>query len=129
MTIDLSASPIAQKLMFYGFWSTLAFPVNAFLGLRVTSPGAKWMAGVAKFCFVLYVACCACNWSLHLLWGVDCLANGTLRWQDVLYLASLSFLVNDDLILMKWLKNFKPMSPEALKKKAQEMDAKMAKST
>lgn len=28
MTIDFGESPIAQKLMFYGFWSTLAFPVN-----------------------------------------------------------------------------------------------------
>lgn len=26
MFIDISASPIAQKLMLYGFWSTLAFP-------------------------------------------------------------------------------------------------------
>jgi hypothetical protein len=127
MTIDFGESPIAQKLMFYGFWSTLAFPVNGFLGLRVTSPGSWWMRPLSRGCFVLYAGCCFCNWSLHLAWGADNAARGVLRWQEVLYLVSLSLLVRDDLILMKWLKNFKPATPEELKKLAARQAQEAAK--
>lgn len=116
MTIDFDASPVAQKLMFYGFWSTLAFPVNAFLGLRVVYPDAAWMAAVAATCFAVYAACCGINWGLHAVWALDGLRSRTLRWQDVAYLASLSVMVRDDLVLMRWLRRYRPGRDE--KKKA-----------
>ena len=106
--IDLGESPVFQRLCFYGFWSTLACPVNGFLGLRVVCPSAGWMAPLAKLCFVWYLFCCSANWGLHLLWGVDSLRAGTLRWQEAAYLASLSIMIRDDLILMNWLRRFKP---------------------
>jgi hypothetical protein len=131
--IDISTSPIAQKLCLYGLWSTFAFPVNGFLGLRVICPGARWKAPlarvcflvylpctfpvpslylpctfVAQVCFLVYLVCCAINWSLHLAWAADNLVAGTLRWQEAMYVVSLAVLVNDDLILMGWLRNFDP---------------------
>jgi hypothetical protein len=43
---------------------------------------------------------------LHLVWCADRAWRGVLRWQEVVYIASLATLVNDDLKLMSWLKNF-----------------------
>jgi len=50
------------------------------------------MRPLSRGCFVLYAGCCFCNWSLHLAWGADNAARGVLRWQEVLYLVSLSLL-------------------------------------
>ena len=36
--VDLSLSPVAQKMCMYGFFSTLAYSVNFFLAMRVCTP-------------------------------------------------------------------------------------------
>mmetsp|Transcript_2567 Transcript_2567/g.4662 ORF Transcript_2567/g.4662 Transcript_2567/m.4662 type:complete len:121 (+) Transcript_2567:2-364(+) len=101
--------------MLYGFWSTLAFPVNAFLALRVMYDDAAWLALLAKVSFVVYAGCCFANWGLHLLWLIECLIQQSLsplEWTwTLLYLAAIAALVNDDLKLMHWLRTFDPKNP------------------
>jgi hypothetical protein len=105
---DMANSPIIQKMALYGVWSCLAWPVNLFLALRVVYPKAAWMGTYAHFAFVVYCICCFANWSQHLLWILENGINGVLRWQEILYVSSLSIIVNDDLILLSWLYKFDP---------------------
>ena len=70
-TIPLQDYPVGQKLMLYGFWSTISFPVNAFLALRVMYPTAQPLKYFAQFSALVYGVCCFFNWLLHLVWVVD----------------------------------------------------------
>jgi hypothetical protein len=70
-TIPLQDYPVGQKLMLYGFWSTISFPVNAFLALRVLYPTAQPLKHFAQFSALVYGVCCFFNWLLHLVWVVD----------------------------------------------------------
>lgn len=66
-----------QKLMMYGFFSTLAYAVNTFLALRVVYPGASAMRVLAAGSALIYALSCFINWSLHLLWLGETLAAVT----------------------------------------------------
>jgi hypothetical protein len=69
--VRLADYRVAAMLMFYGFWSTLSFSVNAFLALRVVYPASAWLKPVALVSALVYAVCCFFNWSFHLLWAVD----------------------------------------------------------
>eukprot|EP00911_Craspedida_sp_UC1_P000990 UC1_evm3s740 len=109
--VQLSEYEVGQKLMMYGFWSTLAWPVNTFLALRVpyrnaTGKHGPALAMLAIFSLVVYVIVCAFNWGLHLVWLLDYLINRASvlgAASALVYVSSLSLFVTDDLKLMKWL--------------------------
>eukprot|EP00730_Choanoeca_flexa_P001568 TRINITY_DN10692_c0_g1_i2.p1 TRINITY_DN10692_c0_g1~~TRINITY_DN10692_c0_g1_i2.p1 ORF type:complete len:320 (+),score=36.20 TRINITY_DN10692_c0_g1_i2:376-1335(+) len=113
LTVRLSDHPVGQKLVMYGFWSTIAFPVNAFLALRVLYPTARRLKHFAQFSAMVYSICCFFNWLLHLAWLVDGLFISqdwtlTATIINTAYLAFVGALVNDDLVLLKWLLTFDP---------------------
>lgn len=68
--VSLAEYEVGQKLMMYGFWSTLAFPVNAFLALRVPMDKAKpaWIWALSLVSLVAYILVCFFNWGLHVVW-------------------------------------------------------------
>eukprot|EP00045_Choanoeca_perplexa_P003758 m.33247 g.33247 ORF g.33247 m.33247 type:complete len:329 (+) comp12214_c1_seq1:148-1134(+) len=113
LTVRLTDYPVGQKLVMYGFWSTISFPVNAFLALRVLYPTARRLKHFAQFCALVYAVCCFFNWLLHIVWAVDGLLisqdwtwfNGLL---NIAYLGLACSLVNDDIVLLKWLVTFEP---------------------
>jgi len=97
-----------QKVMFYGFCSTLAYLVNSFLALRVVNPRAKFLQPLAIVAASIYSLCCAFNWGIHGVWLLDSALNGALSLPILIYLVLVLNLVRDDLILMKWLLTFDP---------------------
>ena len=95
---------VSKMGVLYGLFSSIAFPVNMYLALRVVYPNAKWLSGLAKFSLLTYVTCCAMNWSIHAVWLVRILYD----WRNLslfpfLYLIAIYFVVADDIVLMKWL--------------------------
>eukprot|EP00730_Choanoeca_flexa_P001571 TRINITY_DN10692_c0_g3_i1.p1 TRINITY_DN10692_c0_g3~~TRINITY_DN10692_c0_g3_i1.p1 ORF type:complete len:321 (+),score=39.05 TRINITY_DN10692_c0_g3_i1:121-1083(+) len=121
-SIPLQDYQVGQKLMLYGFWSTIAFPVNAFLALRVLYPTSWALKPFARVSAAIYAVCCFFNWLLHVTWLID----GTLLTRDWtlqsglingVYLLLTSSLVNDDLVLLTWLFNFDPTRSHKAKKK------------
>jgi hypothetical protein len=106
LAVPIAPQPVLQKLLMYGFFSTLAFPVNLFLGLRCTSAEAAGVALLARFSLALYVVACAFNWGLHILWLVDGALRNSLTLAEYAYACSLYAFVRDDLILMSWLASY-----------------------
>ena len=95
--------PVLHKLLMYGAFSTLAFPVNAFLALRCTSPDSPAVGALARVSLALYVLVCAANWGLHALWLADGTVRGTVTAWEYVYASSLYVFIRDDLVLMTWL--------------------------
>lgn len=91
----------------YAFFSSFTYTVNAYLGLRVVYPRAKWLPHLINFSLVVYVVSCAANWSIQLYWFV----HGLIQYEPSLFTVLngiiLALVIRDDIILMNWLKNRK----------------------
>lgn len=106
LAVPIAPSPVLHKLLMYGAFSTLAFPVNTFLAMRCTNPASAAVGVLARVSLVLYVLVCACNWGLHALWLVDGTRRGVLSAAEYLYALSLYLFIRDDLVLMGWLSQY-----------------------
>ena len=94
---------VSKMAILYGIFSTMAYLVNAYLALRVVYTKAWWLSLLVKLSLWPYVLCCICNWSVHLLWLSSLIMNMQLSVYNILYLLAISMMVNDDIILIKWL--------------------------
>ena len=102
---------ISKMTLLYGMFSTIAFPVNAYLALRVVYPNAKWMTALVKFSLWTYILCCAGNWSTHVFWLIRISVNFELSIYSLLYILAISVMVYDDTVLIRWLmKRSSPMA-------------------
>ena len=102
---------ICKMTLLYGMFSTIAFPVNAYLALRVVYPNAKWMTTLVKFSLWTYILCCAGNWSTHVFWLIRISVNFELSIYSLLYILAISAMVYDDTVLIRWLmKRSSPMA-------------------
>lgn len=101
---------VAKMCVLYGLFSSAAFPVNAYLALRVVYPKAKWMPALVHVSLWTYVLCCALNWGIHLVWLYRVLSNFEFSVYPLLYMVAVYFMVSDDIVLIKWL--IKRGSPE-----------------
>lgn len=94
---------VAKMGVLYGLFSSAAFPVNAYLALRVVYPKAKWMPALVQISLWTYVLCCVLNWVIHLVWLWRVVGNFEFSIWPILYLIAVYFMVSDDIILIKWL--------------------------
>ena len=92
----------AKMALIYGIFSTPNFSVNAYLGLRIVYPNAKW-GGLVTLSMCVYLLCCAMNWSSHAWWLAGLAWNGDLSIYCIIYLLPISAMVRDDIVLLKWL--------------------------
>ena len=110
---------VAKMAIIYGLFSSAAFPVNAYLALRVVYPKAKWMPILVHISLWTYILCCIMNWGFHLIWLFRVIANWDFSVFPLLYLAPIYFVVNDDLILIKWLAKRRTSTSDSGKKDQQ----------
>ena len=102
---------VCKMSLIYGVLSSFAFLVNAYLGLRVVYPKAKWMHWFVKISLYPYVLCCAINWTTHAVWLAGIISSFDLSIYNLLYLIAISFMVHDDIVLTRWLiKRSSPMA-------------------
>lgn len=94
---------VAKMAVLYGIFSTLPFLVNSYLALRVVYCKASWLHILVKMSLWPYLLCCACNWSVHLIWLCSLVYNLELSLFNILYLLGISTMVNDDIVLIQWL--------------------------
>ena len=108
---------VGKMLILYGIFSTIPYLVNAYLALRVVYSKAKWLDIVVKLSLWAYILCCALNWSIHLIWLGTLIMNMELSIASVVYIAAISMMVNDDIVLIKWLmkKSSPVLEPENIK--------------
>ena len=94
---------VGKMSLLYGACSSIAFPVNAYLGLRVVYPKAKWLPALVKISLWTYIGCCAGNWSIHALWLLRVILSLEFSIFTLLYMVAIAFMMNDDIVLIKWL--------------------------
>ena len=94
---------VAKMAVLYGLFSSAAFPVNAYLALRVVYPKAKWIPALIHISLWTYLVCCALNWGIHIVWLFRLARNFEFSIYPLLYLVAVYFMVNDDIVLIKWL--------------------------
>ena len=87
----------------YGFFSTLAFPVNAYLGLRVVYPNATWLPTLTTLSLVTYVICCGGNWPIQLFWLMKRVVQLQISFTILLQAGLFCVMANDDVVLIRWL--------------------------
>ena len=102
----------------YGQLSTIPFLVNAYLALRVVYPRAGWVRVLCHISLLTYLLCVTLNWSVHILWLLGYWTpDRDFSIFTLLYIGMLSFLVHDDIVLIRWL--IKQGSPMAADQKTQ----------
>ena len=94
---------VCKMAVLYGIFSTMPFLVNAYLALRVVYSKGEWLHILAKMGLWPYLLCCACNWTVHVIWLCYLVYNWEISIINILYLLAISNMVNDDIILIKWL--------------------------
>ncbi len=94
---------VSKMSLLYGIFSSVSFPVNAYLALRVVYSKSRRLPALVKLSLWTYLACCAGNWTVHVLWLAGLAYNLHFSFYTALYLVPVALMVNDDIVLIKWL--------------------------
>ena len=94
---------LAKMASVYGMISCISFMVNAYLALRVVYPKSKAIKVLCFISLLSYLVCCAVNWTYQIHWFVTVLTTGEFSLYAAIYILLLIFIVNDDIVLIKWL--------------------------
>lgn len=96
---------VSKMCVLYAIFSSAAYSVNAYLAFRVVYPKAVWLNGLVKISLWTYLICCAVNWSIHGFWLINLVRALQISIFSILYMVVLATIVNDDIVLIKWLIN------------------------
>ena len=94
---------VTKMAVLYAIFSTVAFSVNAYLALRVVYPKTPWLNWLVKVSLWTYLLCCACNWTIHVVWLLNLLISFQYSVYNLLYTFAIATIVHDDVVLIKWL--------------------------
>ena len=99
---DIQYNTILHSIIVYGFFSSIAYMVNIFLALRfiVSDRIKKIMCNIAYY---TYICCCCINWMYQLKFICITILTNTIN--IIIYTTAISFLVYDDILLLKFLEN------------------------
>ena len=107
-----SIENVGQLLFIYTIFSSYAFLVNFYLGMRFLKNDNNTKTYLnsiidnsKKYAYYIYVVTCVINWCIQVSLMSYRLYNGIINLHYVLYSGLLYFIIKDDLILMSWLKN------------------------
>ncbi len=107
-----SVENVGQLLFIYTIFSSYAFLVNFYLGMRFLKNDNNTKTYLndiidysKKYAYYIYFVSCIINWSIQLTIMSYRMYNGIINLHYVLYSGLLYFIITDDIILMNWLKN------------------------
>jgi len=93
---------VLTLIVLYAMFSSLAFCVNFYLGLRIYSSSVQLKRYLSNISFWVYLVSCLVNWVLQAFLAVSVIPTVSIT-HTVIYLAFLYSVGKDDIILMKWL--------------------------
>ena len=97
-TIDFTVSRVGQLLVYYTYFSALAWPVNLYLGLRLCFEiEPYWLMDLRWYSKWWYAILCTINW------GVQMYLLSSLNIEAGVYTLMIILIIVDDIILLKWL--------------------------
>ena len=106
---------IVRLILVYTFWSMSAFLVNFHLGLRFFKK-EEGKIGYYIDCIIdhirvsayyNYLICCIFNWSIHIYYIFKNIIYEDFDYLIIPYCSLLVPIINDDLVLMSWLREKK----------------------
>ena len=98
---DYDQINVVRAIMVYAVWSTFAYMVNLLLASRFVDTSPMMSMVLSALALLIYGTCCFFNWSWQ-VWFLSGIAS-TNPYQVFGYVALMSMLVWDDIVLMKWL--------------------------
>ena len=107
-----SIENVGQLLFIYTIFSSYAFLVNFYLGIRFLKNKNDTKSHLNKiidysktYAYYIYTISCIINWIIHIVLLSYRAYLGVFNLHYILYSGLLYFIIKDDLILMSWLKN------------------------
>lgn len=97
---DIETDGIHISFIYYGLLSSFSFLVNTFLGMRFL---VKFTKKQQKFIIINYILICLFNWTWQIYYLLN--INEIYIYKFILILL-LYFWINDDIVLLKFLKNY-----------------------
>lgn len=95
---------VLTLIVLYAVFSSIAFCVNFYLGLRVYSKNTKLKQYLSIGSFWVYLISCIVSWIFQMCMAYIVIPTVPL-WHTLIYFAFLFSVGRDDIILMKWLYN------------------------
>ncbi len=107
---------IGRLLVIYTVFSCIPFMVNTYLGIRFFYTRGNELTEKQRrinkmidinriMAYYVYLICCFFNWSYHSYFLVKKISLNALTFEYYIYYLLLIPLINDDIILLSWLKN------------------------
>jgi hypothetical protein len=114
--ISTEEETIGRLIVIYTIYSCIPFMVNTYLGLRFFYTRGNELTDKQKqvnriidinriVSYYVYLICCFFNWSYHIYFLMRKIGLNELSFEYYIYYLLLIPLVNDDIILLSWLKN------------------------
>ena len=97
-TIDFTVSQVGQLLVYYTYFSALAWPVNLYLGLRLCYEIEPYFLEELRWWSKWwYLSLCGINWITQMY------LMSSLNVSTGIYTSMIVLIILDDIILLKWL--------------------------
>ena len=108
-TIDFREENVGRWMFIYTMMSTFSFLVNLYLALRyLTTSNPSYRNNFINYirisAYYIYLFCCFINWAIHIGLLSNKIFKLTLKIPYIVYCLLLIPIINDDIILLKWLK-------------------------
>ena len=100
--------PTVMRLVFINaYFSSMAFLVNLFLAVRIVYPKNIITYILSIISLFNYIIVCVLNWGIHYFTFYNTYMTNNFDKSYIYYFIIFHLIMRDDLILMKWLKDFK----------------------
>ena len=99
---DYAEDNVCRLIVVYAVFSIFAYSVNMLLASRFLGWGANLRKILSLIALVIYVSCCAINWSWQIYYGIK-LWRKEPHWSLIAYACAIVPVVYDDLYLNRWL--------------------------
>ena len=97
-----NTNDVAKLMAVYMILSCYSYDVNYCLSMRFLMNEYEQKI-MKKRAFIIYMTCCAINWSVHCSYLIYNITN--LNLSLISYYSLIIFIVYDDIVLLKWLRN------------------------
>ena len=117
-TISTEEENIGRLIVVYTIFSCIPFLVNSYLGLRFFYTRGNELTDKERevnniidinriLAYYIYLICCILNWLYHSYFLLKKISIGEFNFEYLIYYGLLIPIINDDIILLSWLKNNK----------------------
>lgn len=109
-TLDFTEDNVGRLLVILCIFSSYSFMVNLYLGLRFLKDDRATLLNftiekIRFWSYYIYKVCCFFNWTIQSLIILNKAYYNNLTLSYLIYPWFLILIINDDLVLMNWLKN------------------------